>query len=68
VVAQPRFIQNKDLVLLVVVPLVCNVVAAFLHAMVPGIVVAIILAIVPLIGAISAVVRTIQSVRAPATR
>jgi len=81
VLAQPRFIQNKGLVLLVVVSLVCNVVAAFLHGMVPGIlvsitdalaaivfaVVAIVLAIVLLIGAIPAVIRSIQSARSAAT-
>lgn len=81
VLAQPRFIQNKGLVLLVVVSLVGNVVAAFLHGLVPGIlvsitdslaaivfaVVAIILAIVLLIGAIPALIRTIQSARGVTT-
>jgi hypothetical protein len=77
VLAQPRFVQNKGLVLLVVVSLVCNVVAGFLHGLVPGIlvsitddlaaivfaVVAIVLAVVLLVGAIPALVRTVQTIR-----
>jgi hypothetical protein len=79
--AQPRFIQNKGLVLLVLTSLVCNVVAGFLHGMVPGIlvsitdniaaivfaVVAVIWAIVLLIGSIPAVVKAVRSAvpRAP---
>lgn len=79
--AQPRFIQNKGLVLMVVVSLVANLVVGFLHGIVPGIlvsitdalaailfaVVAIILAIVLLIGAIPALIRTVRSVRGVST-
>jgi hypothetical protein len=75
VAAQPRFLQNKGLVLLVLTSLVCNVVAAFLHGLVPGIpvsitddiaaiifaVVAIVWAVVLLIGSIPAVVRAVRS-------
>jgi hypothetical protein len=75
VIAQPRFIQNKGLVLLVVTSLVCNVVAAFLHGLVPRIlvsitddiaaiifaVVAIVWAIVLLIGSIPSVVKAVRS-------
>jgi hypothetical protein len=74
--AQPRFIQNKGLVLLFVTSLVANVVAGFLHGLVPGIlvsitddiaaiifaIVAIIWAIVLLIGSIPAVVKAVRSV------
>lgn len=75
VLAQQRFLQNKGLVLLVLTSLVCNVVAAFLHGMVPGIlvsivddigaiifaVVAIIWAVVLLVGSIPAVVKAVRS-------
>jgi hypothetical protein len=74
--AQPRFIQNKGLVLLFLTSLVANVVAGFLHGLVPGIlvsitddiaaiifaIVAIIWAIVLLIGSIPAVVKAVRSV------
>lgn len=74
--AQPRFLQNKGLVLMVVVSLVGNLVAGFLHGLVPGIlvsitddiaaivfaVVSIILAIVLLIASIPAVLRAARSV------
>lgn len=73
--AQPRFIQNKGLVLLLVTSLICNLVVAFLHGLVPGIlvsitdniaaiviaIVAIIWAIVLLIGSIPAVVKAVRS-------
>jgi hypothetical protein len=74
--AQPRFIQNKGLVLLFLTSLVANVVAGFLHGLVPSIlvsitddiaaiifaIVAIIWAIVLLIGSIPAVVKAVRSV------
>jgi hypothetical protein len=71
VLAQQRFLQNKGLVALVATALICNVLVAFVHGLVPGIlvsiaddiaaiilaVVAIIWAIVLLIGSIPAVVK-----------
>jgi hypothetical protein len=73
--AQQRFLQDKGLVLLVLTSLICNLVVAFLHGLVPGIlvsitdgiaaivlaIVAIIWAIVLLIGAIPAIVKAIRS-------
>jgi hypothetical protein len=73
--AQPRFLQNKGMILLVLTSLVCNVVVTFLHGMVPGIlvsitddiaaivlaIVAIIWAIVLLVGSIPAVVKAVRS-------
>jgi hypothetical protein len=75
VLAQPRFLQNKGLIALVVTSLVGNVVVTFLHGMVPGIlvsitddiaaivlaIVAIIWAIVLLVGSIPAVVKAVRS-------
>jgi hypothetical protein len=72
--AQPRFLQNKGLVALVLTSLVANLVVSFLHGFVPIIlvsivddvaaiilaVVAIIWAIVLLIGSIPAVVKSIR--------
>jgi hypothetical protein len=72
--AQPRFIQNKGLVLLAFTTWICNIVVSFLHGIVPGIlvsitdaiaaivlaVVAIIWAIVFLIGSIPGIVRALQ--------
>jgi hypothetical protein len=74
IAAQQRFIQNKGLVALLITSLLGNVVAVFLHGMVPGIlvsitddiagivfaVVAIVWAIILLIGSIPAIVRAIQ--------
>jgi len=74
VLAQPRFLQNKGLVALILTSLLGNVVAVFLHGLVPGIlvsitddiaaivfaVVAIIWAIILLIGSIPAIVRALQ--------
>lgn len=74
VAAQQRFIQNKGLVALVLTSLVCNLVVAFLHGLVPGFlvsildaiggivfaVVAIIWAIVLLVGSIPAIVKSIR--------
>lgn len=73
--AQPRFIQNKGLVLLTLTSLICNIVISFLHGMVPTIlvsitdalaaivfsIVAIIWAIVLLIGSIPGIVRAAQT-------
>jgi hypothetical protein len=73
-VAQPRFLQNKGLVLLTLTSLICNIVCAFLHGIVPGIlvsitdalagivfsIVAIIWAIVLLIGSIPGIIRALQ--------
>ena len=72
--AHQRFLQNKGLVLLVLTSLVCNFIVAFLHGLVPIILVAIvddvaaiviailaiIWAIVLLIGAIPAVVKAVR--------
>ena len=73
--AQPRFVQNKGLVLLTLTSLVCNIVAAFLQGIVPIIlvsitdalaaivfaIVAIVWAIVLLIGSIPGIVRALQT-------
>ena len=72
--AQPRFVQNKGLVLLTLTSLICNIVCEFLHGIVPGIlvsitdaiaaivfsIVAIIWAIVLLIGSIPGIIRALQ--------
>ena len=72
--AQPRFLQNKGLVLLMLTSLICNIVCAFLHGLVPGIlvsitdalaaivfsIVAIIWALVLLIGSIPGIIRALQ--------
>jgi hypothetical protein len=74
VLAQPRFLQNKGLVALVLTSLVANIVVAFLHGLVPIIVVsivddvaavllaivAIIWAVILLIGSIPAVVKSVR--------
>jgi hypothetical protein len=74
ILAQPRFLQNKGLVALVVTSLVANIVVAFLHGLVPVVVVsivddvaaiivavvAIIWAVVLLIGSIPAVVKSVR--------
>jgi hypothetical protein len=76
VLAQPRLLQNKGLVLLVLSSLLCTVLVAFLHGLVPGIlvsitdavgaiivaVVAVIWGLVLLVGAIPAVVKAVRSV------
>jgi hypothetical protein len=75
VLAQPRFLQNRGLVLLVLTSLVANLLVAFLHGLVPGLLVsitdgvaaivltvlAIIWGIVLLIGSIPAVVKAIKA-------
>jgi hypothetical protein len=74
IIAQPRFLQNKGLVALIITSLVANIVIAFLHGFVPIIlvsivddlsaiifaIVAIIWAIVLLIGSIPAVVKSVR--------
>jgi len=72
--AQPRFVQNKGLVLLSLTTWICNIVISFLHGIVPGFlvsitdaiaaivfaIVAIIWAIVFLFGSIPGIVRALQ--------
>ncbi len=74
-IAQPRFLQNKGLVLLSLTSLVCNIVITFLQGIVPVIlvsitdavaaivmaIVAIIWAIVLLIGSIPGIIRALQT-------
>ena len=74
IAAQQRFVQNKGLVALMITSLLGNVVAVFLHGLVPGIlvsitddiagivfaIVAIIWAIILLVGSIPAIVRAAQ--------
>jgi hypothetical protein len=74
ILAQPRFLQNKGLVALVVTSLVATIVVAFLHGLVPIIlvsilddlaaviiaVVAIIWAVILLVGSIPAVVKSVR--------
>lgn len=75
VLAQPRFLQNKGLVLLMLTTLLCTVLLEFLHRLVPGIlvsitddlgalvfaVVAIVWALVLLIGSIPAIVKALRA-------
>jgi hypothetical protein len=56
VAAQQRFIQNKGLVALVITTLVANLVVAFLHGIVPGILVSITDAIAAIVLAIVAII------------
>lgn len=74
ILAQPRFLQNKGLVALVVTSLVATIVVAFLHGLVPIIlvsilddlaaviiaIIAIIWAVILLIGSIPAVVKSVR--------
>lgn len=74
IAAQQRFLQNKGLVALIITSLLGNVVAVFLHGLVPGIlvsitddiaaivfaIVAIIWAVILLIGSIPAIVRALR--------
>ena len=78
ILAQPKFLQNKGLVLLILTSLLCTVVLEFLHHLVPVIlvsilddlgalvfaVVAIIWALVLLIGSIPAIVKAIRATAA----
>ncbi|SBT42018.1 hypothetical protein [Micromonospora narathiwatensis] len=73
--AQPRFVQNKGLVLLALTTLLCTVVLEFLHRLVPVIlvsitddlgalvfaVVAVVWALVLLIGSIPAIVKAVKA-------
>jgi hypothetical protein len=75
ILAQPKFLQNKGLVLLMLTTLLCTVVLEFLHRLVPGIlvsitddlgavvfaVVALVWAVVLLIGSIPAVVKAVRT-------
>src|SRR5262249_55675388 len=77
VLAQPRFLQNKGLVLLIATSLVANVAIAFLHGLVPLVMVSItdalaavlvgvaagIWALLALIGAVVSVARAIRIAR-----
>jgi hypothetical protein len=56
VLAQQRFLQQKGLVLLVVTSLVSTVLVAFLHGLVPGVLVSILDAVAALVVAILALV------------
>jgi hypothetical protein len=56
VAAQPRFIQNKGLVALVLTSLVANLIVAFLHALVPGVFVSILDAVAAIVVAIIAII------------
>jgi hypothetical protein len=56
VFAQPRFIQNKGLVALVLTSLIANVVVSFLHGLVPGVLVSITDAVAGIVLAIIAIV------------
>lgn len=74
VLAQQRFLQNKGLVLLILTSLLCNVILAFLHGLVPSVlvsivddlaavifaVIAIIWGLILLIGSIPAVIKAIR--------
>ncbi len=74
ILSQPRFLQNKGLVVLIALSLVCNVVVSFLHGIVPGFLVsitdalaAIIVSIVAIVWAvlmaIGALIATVKSIR-----
>ena len=56
VLAQPRFLQNKGLVALIVTSLVCTLVLAFLHGFVPVILVSIVDDVAAIVFAIVAIV------------
>ena len=74
VLAQQRFLQNKGLVLLILTSLLCNVILAFLHGLVPIVlvsivddlaavifaVIAIVWGLILLIGSIPAVIKAIR--------
>ncbi|MBI5667956.1 MAG: hypothetical protein HZC41_08090 [Chloroflexi bacterium] len=74
IIAQQRFLQNKGLVLLIITSLVCNVIISFLHGLVPIIlvsitdaiaaicmgIIAIIWAILLLIGAVMSILKIIR--------
>jgi hypothetical protein len=56
VLAQPRFLQNKGLVALIITSLVANVVLAFLHGLVPVILVSIVDELAAIVFAIVAII------------
>ncbi|MEU8003873.1 hypothetical protein AB0B66_22175 [Catellatospora sp. NPDC049111] len=74
IIAQQRFLQNKGLVAMMITSLLGNVVAVFLHGIVPGIlvsitdaiagivfaIVGIVWAIILLVGSVPAIVRAVQ--------
>ncbi|GIJ20380.1 hypothetical protein [Micromonospora lutea] len=78
IVAQPRFLQHKGLVLLILTSLLCTVVLEFLHHLVPVIlvsildsvgalvfaIVALVWALVLLIGAVPAIVKAVRATTA----
>ncbi|MDI1463788.1 hypothetical protein QEZ54_22645 [Catellatospora sp. KI3] len=78
VLAQQRFLQNKGLVAMIITALLGNVVAVFLHGLVPGIlvsitdaiagivfaIVGIVWAIILIIGSIPAIIRAAQATMA----
>jgi hypothetical protein len=78
VLAQPKFLQNKGLVLLILTSLLCTVLLEFLHNLVPVIlvsilddlgallfaIIAIVWALVLLIGAIPAIVKALRATAA----
>jgi hypothetical protein len=77
VLAQPRFLQNKGLVALVLTSLVCTIVAEFLHGLVPQVLVSIlddvaaivfavvgaVWGVVLLIGSLPAIVKALKASR-----
>ena len=54
--AQPRFLQNKGLVLLTLTSLLCTAVVSFLHGIVPGVLVSITDAIAGIVCAVAAII------------
>jgi hypothetical protein len=69
VLAQPRFLQNKGLVALVLTSLVATLVVSFLHGVVPGLLVsitdtvaAIVLAVLAIVWGIVLLIGSIPSV------
>jgi hypothetical protein len=82
VFAQQRFLQNKGLVLIILTSLLCNVILAFLHGLVPIIlvsivddvaailfgIIAIIWGLILLIGSIPSVIKAIQATISSAAR
>lgn len=82
VLAQQRFLQNKGLVLIILTSLLCNVILAFLHGLVPIIlvsivddlaaivfgIIAIIWGLILLIGSIPAVIKAIRATLSSAAR
>ncbi len=74
VLSQPRFLQNKGLVIVIALSLLCNVIVAFLHGVVPrflasitdalaAIIVAIVGIVWAVLMAIGALIATVKSIR-----